>query len=243
MIDISSLVDILGAGGGGGKGGGAGSYNEAPNTLRTISTLYLLFLLSNGEIKGFPPGQDIRKFIYINEIPIISPDGTVNYKGVAADFRSGTAIQDAITGASGFTTGNTISVQARIFKGNGPIIRFINAPGADAIRVSLYTPSLLTIKDDGSAGARVDFRIELSVNGGPWVTKVQSYIDGKTSGGFSRDYTIRVIGNGPWQVRVTRLTADSLTDRLSNQLYWQSVSPLFTDRLIYPNRAILFLGV
>jgi predicted phage tail protein len=235
-------LDIEGAGGGG-KGGGGGSYNESPNTLRTISHLNILYLLSNGEIKGFPAGQDIRKFIYLNEIPILSATGTENYKGVSVDFRPGSAIQDAIVGSNGFNAGSSVSVAQKIIKGNGAQTRFITGAGADAIRVTLYTPALRTAGDNSLDGAKVEFKIELSVNGGPFVQKVLSSFEGKTTGGYARDYTIAVTGNGPWQVRVTRLTDDSLTDRVSNDLFWQSYSTLFSDRLIYANRSLLFMRV
>lgn len=237
MINNQSVVGS----GGAGKGGGGGSVEEEPNSLRSRSILNVLYLLSEGEIAGFPTGQDPRKFIYLNDTPIMSPDGTINYKGVSLEFRVGTPTQAVILGSGGFGVANYFDVSTKVATATGAVTRFVNNTGAAAIRVALSTPGLRSNKDNKIAGSSVRFKIEIQANGGPWVERVRDRFAGKTSGGYARDYTIKVNGNGPWQVRVTRLDADSTDTLVQNEIYWQSYTALFSEQLNYPNNALLFL--
>jgi predicted phage tail protein len=69
---------VSGSGGGGGKGKGGG---EQPNTLRSLSTLMVLWLLSEGEIVTFT-GDELLKRIYIEQTPVMNADGSRNFKEV-----------------------------------------------------------------------------------------------------------------------------------------------------------------
>jgi predicted phage tail protein len=242
LIDAKVQERLIGSGGGG-KGGGGGSIDEEPNTLRSRSILNILYLLSEGEIAGFPAGQDPRKFIYLNDTPIMSSDGALNYKGVSLEFRTGTPAQTAILGSGGFGVANYADVSAKVAVSTGPVTRFINNTGAAAIRVSLSTPGLRSSSGSKIAGSSVRFKIEIQTNGGPWVERVRDSFSGKTSGGYIRDYTIKVSGNGPWQVRVTRLDPDSQDSLTTNEIIWQSYTALFAELLSYPNSAILLLRI
>jgi predicted phage tail protein len=238
---LQDSYNLLGAGGGGGKGGGGGSIDEQPNTLRSRSILNILYLLSEGEIAGFPVGQDPRKFIYLDDTPIMSSDGTVNFKGVSLEFRTGTPTQSVILGSGGFGVANFVAVEQKVAVSTGPVVRLVNSIGAAAIRVSLFTPGLRSNSNNTIAGSSVRFKIEISSNGGPWVERVRDRFEGKTSGGYARDYTVKVTATGPWQVRVTRLDPDSTSDQISNDLVWQSYTALFAEQYTYPNSALLYM--
>jgi predicted phage tail protein len=240
LLNTNVQERVIGSGGGG-KGGGGGTAGEEPNTLRSRSILNVLYLLSEGEIAGFPVGQDPRKFVYLNDTPIMSGDGTINFKGVSLEYRTGTPAQAAILGSGGFGVANYVDVSAKVATSTGTVTRFINNPGAAAIRVSLSTPGLRSSRDNKIAGSSVRFRIEIQANGGPWVERVRDRFEGKTSGGYIRDYTIKVSGTGPWSVRVTRLDADSTDTLVQNEIYWQSYTALFAELPTYPNCALLFL--
>jgi predicted phage tail protein len=240
LIDTKIQERLIGSGGGG-KGGGGGSIDEEPNTLRSRSILNVLYLLSEGEIAGFPTGQDPRKFIYLNDTPIMSSDGTLNYKGVSLEFRTGTPAQAAILGSGGFGIANYVDVSAKVAISTGPVTRLVSNTGAAAIRVSLSTPGLRSSNGNKIAGSSARFKIEVQANGGPWVERVRDSFSGKTSGGYLRDYTIKVSGNGPWQVRVTRLDPDSQNTLVANDIFWQSYTALFAELLSYPNSAVLLL--
>jgi predicted phage tail protein len=241
LIDTKVGERLIGSGGGGGKGGEGGSAEEEPNTLRSRSILNVLYLLSEGEIAGFPAGEDPRKFIYLNDTPIMSPDGALNYKGVSLEFRTGTPAQATILGSGGFGVANYVDVSARVAVSTGAVTRLINSAGAAAIRISLSTPGLRSSSGNKIAGSSARFKVEVQSNGGPWIERVRDSFSGKTSGGYIRDYTIRVYGGGPWQVRVTRLDPDSQNTLTTNEIFWQSHTALFAELLSYPNNAILLL--
>jgi predicted phage tail protein len=234
-------VEISGAGFGGKGGGGGGS--EAPNSARSRAYANVLLALSEGEIQGFPVGQDLRKFIYFDETVLMNPDGTLNFKNVAVEFRSGTQAQAPIAGADRGVF-NPSSVGVKITASGGAITRSISSSSATALRISLTTPGLRSIDGDGNInGSSVAFTIALSTNGGAFVPKITDTFSFKTAGGYTRDYTIKVPPNpsGNWQIRITRLTPDSTSDKLQNELYWQSTTAITERQLRYPNTALLFV--
>lgn len=80
-----------------GKGGGGGARQpvEAADSLHSTSYARVLDLLSEGEIEGLV--NDLRS-IYLDGTPLANADGSLNFAGVTADFRSGTQTQEPIPG-------------------------------------------------------------------------------------------------------------------------------------------------
>lgn len=236
-----SRSTIIGQGGGSGKGGGGGS--ESPNSARSRSFANVLIALSEGEIKAVPDGHDMRRYIYFDETVLMNPDGTLNFKGVSTDLRSGTQGQSIINGADRGIY-NNVSVGVKVTHSGGAITRSVSSTSATALRLTITTPGLRSVDGEGNInGSRVEFSIALSTNGGAFINKINDAFDFKTAGGYSRDYTINVPPNpsGTWQIRVTRGTADSTSDKLNNEIYWQSFSTITERQLRYPNTAKLFV--
>ena len=213
-------------------------------TLRSRAYLNVLYLLSEGEIAGFEPGQDIRKYIYADNTPIIAANGTPNFRGVSAEWRSGTQFQDIIAGTRQ-GTGAPVNVGVKVTKRDGAIIRTVSSAVLTDLRVTLFTPAIVRVDGDGSSrSSEVDFKIYLSTNGGPFVEKVYDKFRGKTSGGYARDYTFHVDGNvGPWRIKVERTNDDvAITNtKEQNDLFWQSYTTLVEDKFRYPNSSLLFV--
>jgi Putative phage tail protein len=234
-------TEIYGAGFGGKGGGGGGS--EAPNSARSRAYANVLLALSEGEIQGFPVGQDIRKFVYFDETVLMNPDGTLNFKNVAVEFRSGTQAQAPVAGADRGVF-NSSSIGVRVTASGGAVTRSISSSSATSLRISLTTPGLRSFDSNGNInGSVVAFTIALSTNGGAFVNKITDTFDFKTAGGYARDYTIKVPPNpsANWQVRITRLTPDSTSDKVQNDLVWQSTTAITERQLRYPNTALLFV--
>ncbi|WP_428841032.1 TipJ family phage tail tip protein, partial [Cronobacter dublinensis] len=60
-----------------------------------------------------------------------------------------------------------------------------------AVRVRLGVPSLQRMKDNGDVvGYRVDYKIELSTDGGGYVTVLNGAFDGKTTSLYERSHRI-----------------------------------------------------
>jgi predicted phage tail protein len=230
---------------GSGGGGGGGAASSDPPSLRSQSLINFLFLLSEGEVAGFPAGDDIRRYIYANNTPVMNPDGTLNFLGVTADWRPGIQNQSVIPGTY---PGSEIpvSVNQQVFNSYGSVVRSIVNEVCTAIRVTLYCPSLQEQRSDGSIGNfYVSFRIYLSSGGGAFVQKVYDIFNGRTAGGYARDYTIDVSGlQPPYRIGVERVTPDtppSDTQR-QNSLYWQSYTTILQQQFVYPNSALLYVS-
>jgi predicted phage tail protein len=68
-------------------------------------------------------------------------------------------------------------------------------------------------------------------------------ISGKTTSRYQRAYRIPLSGEGPWDIRVRRITADSAQSNLQNAIYWDSYTELIDAKLTYPNTALVALAV
>lgn len=216
---------------------------DDPVSLRSRAILKILFLMSEGEIKGFPYGDDIRRYIYVNDTPVVNPDNTENFRGVKATWRSGTQDQGAILGVSqGAAAPTTVGI--KVTKAAPPVVRTIINSQADQIRVSLTTPGLSRTDNEGHIhNSEVRFKIYLATNGGAFILKVDDGFSGRTQGGYTRDYTIDVSGDGPWQIKVERVTDDLALSNTKeqNDLYWQSYTPIVERKFRYPNSALLYV--
>jgi predicted phage tail protein len=68
-------------------------------------------------------------------------------------------------------------------------------------------------------------------------------ITGKTTKRYQRDYRIELPGNGPWDIRVRRITADSVQTVLQDKTYWDSYTEIIDSKLRYPNSVVAGLQV
>lgn len=81
-----------------------------------------------------------------------------------------------------------------------------------------------------------------------WITKVHTYkgqevtgFFGKTTSRYSKTYSFKLEGTGPWDIKVERLTADSTTQTIVNKTYFGSITPVIEAKLRYPNSA--YIGI
>ena len=227
-------------------GSGGGSPTSVDANLRSSSLINFLFLLSEGEIAGFPPGDNILKYIYANNTPVMNPNGSLNFLGVVADWRSGTQNQSIIpTTTPGTQT--PFSVNQQVFHSFGPVVRSIANSLATAIRITLFCPSLQRSDKEGIIFfSKVEFKIFISSNGGTFILKVADSFEGRTAGGYARDYTIDVSSLAPpYTVKVERVSADiPPTNTLEqNSLFWQTYTTILQQQFTYPNSALLYVAV
>jgi predicted phage tail protein len=68
-------------------------------------------------------------------------------------------------------------------------------------------------------------------------------ISGKTTKRYQRDYRLELPGDGPWDIRVRRITADSVQTVLQNKTYWDSYTEIIDTKLTYPNSVVAGLQV
>lgn len=239
---MSTLTKIRGAKGGGGKGGGGGSARvavESPDSLRSRQYARVIDMVSEGEIEGLVGGL---KGVYLDGTPIENADGSQNFTGVTVSTRNGTQVQSYLPGFAAVE--NEVAVSTEV-KAATPVVRQITNANIDAARVTISIPQLTyqnTTNGDLS-GTSVQIAIDVQNNGGGYVETVSDTISGKTTSRYQRSYRVELAGSGPWDIRLRRITADSVASNVQNKTYFDSYTEIIDAKLSYPNSAIVGVEV
>jgi predicted phage tail protein len=225
-----------GAVGGGKGGGGAGSNVEKEDTLYSVSNARILVAVGEGPLEG-PVSDEFVKDLILNGTPLKSPSGDLNFKGFTVEWRNGSEDQDYIPGFN--SVEQEVSV-GQLVQNGIPVVRSILNANIDAVRVRVRIPALREFRKDGSAvGSEVRYRIDISSNGGPYVTRFSDGLSGKTTSPYDRLHSIRLEGSAPWNIRVVRETPDATSERISNEIYFQALTEVQHTRRRYPNTALI----
>lgn len=269
MTDQWLISGAGGGGGGGGKGGGGGSSTSTPtetaDNLNSTSIVEVLDLLCEGEIEGFATPSKagysrgsaewnvaMLKDFYLDNTPILRAGASntapspsdYNFKGVQVSPRYGTQSQDAINSNTGSgAAANEVAVGV-VVENALPIVRSVIDSNVDAVRVTITVAALQLIEDDGDiSGSSVRLQVAVQYNGGGFSTVVDDTITGRTADAYQRDYMINLSGAFPVAIRVTRVTADSASARLSNAFSWTSYTEIIAEKFRYPNSALVGIRV
>ena len=249
-------VEVSGAGGGGGgrsqpktvvqqtivQAPKARQPVEAANNLFSVAFAKTVYALSEGEVEGFPNG--IEKDVYLDGVPIRNPDNSANFEGFTLDSRDGDdATQTPISGFS--QVENTVGVNVGVTQATGAITRAITDTDTERARVIITHAALQAQNQDNGDinGTSVSYRIEVNSNGGAFTTISEPTVTGKSNSEFQRAYEFDLPGTGPWNLRVSRLTADSSSAFIQNSISWQSYVEIIDEKLAYPNTACVALKV
>ena len=229
-------------GGGGGKGGNSGGTHvavEAPDSLRSIQVAQILDFWSNGPIRGPVDGA---KSIMFDGTPLVNEDGSVNFTGVRLAWSLGTVDQGYFPGLD--EIGNATTVGVEIHNAT-PIVRSISNSNVDAVRVTVGVPRLTnqnTTNGDLN-GSSVSLAIDIQTDGGGYVTALTDTITGKGTTRYQKDYRIPLTGDGPWDIRVRRLSADSTSSAIVNDLFWDAYTELIDEKFTFPMSAAMMTEV
>lgn len=221
-------------------GGGSSGGKEDRDSLHSTSYARIVDLLSEGEIVGPVDGL---KSVYFDGTPVLSSDGTANFSGYDIQFRSGTQDQDPVSGFPASESTTSVGVE---FKASTPWTHTFTNTELDAVRVTLAVSGLQKAnqKNGDINGYRVDYTIELSSNAGMYSTVVSSAFDGKTTSTYARSHRIDLpSGGAPWTVRVSRSTADSSTNYISDTTLVQAYTEIIDAKLRYPMSALAAIKI
>jgi predicted phage tail protein len=78
-------------------------------------------------------------------------------------------------------------------------------------------------------------------NGQYWTPNI--HISGKTTSRYQRSFRLELPSPGPWDIRVSRVTADSTSQALQNKTFWDSYTEVIDAKLCYPNSAVFGLEI
>ena len=228
--------DVRGSGGGG-KGGGS---VESASTYRTNNIARMIELLGEGEIFGLVDGA---KSIYFDQTPLQNENGSYNFRGVEWEERKGLPDQAALEGNTAAET--PVSVETRVRVSTGAVVRTIVETNATAARVVIRVPALSSVDKEGNIKASaVSFMIERRSYGGAWEQVKTFSLREKFTSPCQFPWRVTLPeGGAPWDIRVTRITADSTSVKIADETWWESYTILVENRFIYPNSALVSLRV
>lgn len=76
-----------------------------------------------------------------------------------------------------------------------------------------------------------------------WQAAATDNIVGTTDSKYEKEYWINLHGGGPYDIQVKRITDDSTSTYLNNDLYFESFTEIFDDKLSYPYSAYIGLTI
>ncbi|EFE8216092.1 DUF1983 domain-containing protein [Escherichia coli] len=228
------------------KGRGKGGSNqtrtpvEAPDSIQSIARAKVLIALGEGEFAGGLDGKNIFLGDSSSYTPLQNADGSYNFNNVKYEFRSGTQDQDYIQGFPGIENELQVSYE---LKQAVPYVRAVSNTQISALRIRLGWPTLLLQKNNGDkVGTRVEYAIDLSVDGGPYETVVNGAVDDKTTSLYERSHRVNLPkASTGWQLRVRRITPDSTSVNVVDTMRVVAVTEIIDAKLRYVNTALLYV--
>ncbi|UOO89141.1 phage tail protein [Vitreoscilla massiliensis] len=223
------------------SGGGSRTPYEAPNTLSSAQLLRVVDALCEGPIEGFANGNESPlKSVFLSDTPIQNSDGTYNFKGVTGYFNRGTPDQTYIPGFD--KTERVVNVGTAVKK-TTPITRTVSDSMIDALRVTVGVERNVMVKDNGDTlAAQTQLLVELVRNDSTTLFQSVTFNE-KGSGAYYQDVVFTELPEAPFNVRVSRITADSTSDKISNNTFFASYVETINAKLSYPNTAISALKI
>jgi hypothetical protein len=238
-------MKIIGSGGGKGGGGGGGTPHEDKDNLDSKSFARILDLIGEGEISGLVDGA---KSIFFNNTPLQAADGSFNFKDVSFETRTGTSSQTVIPITRNVATTKTVAgAGTAIPSGSAGRVIQITDSDVDAVSLQITVPALQRFSDEGDIfGTDVELAILVQYSGGGYQTVLSggsAKIAGRTPDPYVRDYLVNLNGAFPVNIKVQRITADSTSSKLQNEIQFNSYVEIKYDKRSYPNSALIGLKV
>lgn len=226
---------------GGKSGGGQSTPYEAPNTLSSAQSLRIIDAISEGVVSGFANGDDTPfKSVFFDDTPVQNADGSFNYKGVVGFFQRGLQEQTYVPGFD--ASERTVAVSAGV-KQNTPIVRTVTDALVTRLRITVGVERNAAVQDNGDTlPANTSLQVELVNNQGVKAGQVVAFTE-KGSGIYYQDVLFDTLPAVPFNIRVTRISPDSTTDRISNNTYFASYVEIIDAKLSYPHTAFAALAI
>ncbi|NNA37559.1 DUF1983 domain-containing protein, partial [Pseudomonas lundensis] len=222
----------------GAKGGESKPYTpyKAPDTALSVATVKMLYALSEGPIVGPVDG---KRSIKLNGTPLVSPDDSENFPGTVWDFRAGTVDQEHIAGFPSIENEASQGLPVEL-KSDNAWTRAITDQQLSAVRIRLSWPQIWEVKTNGDqVGYRIDYAIDLSVDGGSYQTVLSATLNDKGTTEYERTHRIDLPeGFNSALVRVRRLTPNRNDSNWADLMRIKGFTEVIDKKLRYPNLAL-----
>jgi predicted phage tail protein len=136
------------------------------------------------------------------------------------------------------------SIGARVTQAAGKVTRVTRSNQFDRIRIRMGVSALTSSDNKGNTkGAKVEFKIQIRPEGGSFIVNETKTISGKSRGAVDFEYEYKLTGDGPWVVSIERLTNDSDSVKVNDDLIFRAIVGIFDESYRYPNTALIGLKV
>ena len=248
---------IRGSGGGGGSPPPPRQPTRTPDTLHSKQFATFLDLISEGEIEGSATASKegitdrtstayvnaYLKDVFLNDTPVLkatasssSPqDVDFNFQNVTFTPRFGTANQTKIDGIESSSSITPVGVTVTT---SAPVTRQITNTNVDRIKVTVSFPQIQKATTEGDLlGSTVQLKVAVQYNSGGFTDVIEDTITGRTADAYQKDYSVKITGSFPVDIRVIRVTADSTDSSLIDSFQFASFAEIIDDASTYANSA------
>ena len=235
---------------------------KAPDTLNSKQFATLQDLISEGEIEGFATPSKLGlnrgnsvynnaalKDVFLNNTPVLNKNASnlnpqpadFNFQDVGFTPRFGTANQTHIPGIEGSESVSNVGVKVT---NSASVTRQITNTAVDAAKIVVTFPSLQRFNDEGDIyGTSVKLKIQVQYNGGGFADVINDTVTGRSADAYQKQYRVSFTGAFPVDIRVVRVTSDSSSSQLQNDLIFTSITEVVDDKQTYPNSAYTNLRI
>ena len=230
---------------------------RTPDTLHSKQFATFLDLISEGEIEGSATASKegitdrtsaaytnaYLKDVFLNDTPILkasanssSPASTdFNFQNVTFTPRFGTANQ---TKVDGIESSSSITPVGVTVTASSPVTRQITNTNVDRIKVTVSFPQIQKATTEGDLlGSTVQLKVAVQYNSGGFTDVITDTITGRTADAYQKDYSVKITGSFPVDIRVIRVTADSTDSSLIDSFQFASFAEIIDDANTYANSA------
>ncbi|KVL66575.1 host specificity protein J [Burkholderia ubonensis] len=217
-------------------GGGGGSGSESPDSLHSVARAKVLDIVSEGPIVGLVKGM---QSVFLDGTPIQNADGSLNFQNYSVDVRTGTQDQDYLAGFPAVERETAVGVP---LTSDAPWVKQVQNTQLTAVRIRFGVPALQ--RSDASSGNitghRIEYAIDLSVDGGSYAQVVAGAFDGKTTSLYERSHRIELPRSKTgWLVRVRRITPNAHSSTIADNVNIEAITDVIDRKLRYPMTALV----
>jgi hypothetical protein len=205
----------------------------------------VLDLISEGEIEGLVNGL---QSIYLDNTPVQSPNGALNFQNFQIDTRNGTQAQSYIPSAIGIEDEKPVGVTV---DHGTPIVRQITDTNVNAVRVTITIPALqYAVRNGNTVGKTLRLQIAVQHDGAGYTLVIDDTISGRTVDPYQKDYLINLAAfTSSVDVKLIRITesdaafiaSDIDVVQAVSDFNWTSYTEIIYTKLRYPNSALVWL--
>ena len=248
---------IRGSFGGGSKPSPPPQPTRTPDTLHSKQFVTFLDLISEGEIEGSASASKAGitdknstayknaylKDVFLNDTPILQENASTsdpqdvdfNFQDITFNSRHGTASQTKIDGVESSSSSTPVGVEVTA---SSPVTRQITNTNVDRVKITITFPQIQVATDSGDLlGDTVKFKISVQYNSGGFTDVHTDTVTGRTADAYQKDFSVKLTGSFPVDIRVTRITADSTGSSTVNAFQWTSFAEIIDVASTYANSA------